>query len=141
MNKRQRLLVRWSVITTLVVVVVATIISIVARPPQDAVPAVGIGVEGVTNILDRRVGDRLVPLRFEDLTDALGLGFVHFQRPRQSLLPEDMGSGVAVGDYDGDGFADLYFVGFCGSLLPDGPPAAADCGSRLYRNVDGDVGA
>lgn len=137
MNKRQRLLIRWSIVTAAVLLVVGAIAWMIARPSQEAVPAVGIGVEGVTNILDRKLGDKVVPLRFEEVTDRVGVDFRHFQIPRSSLLPEDMGSGVAVGDYDGDGFDDLYFVNFCGSANPTGPPAESGCSNRLYRNIEG----
>src|SRR5262249_10893104 len=51
-------------------------------------------------------------------------------------LPETMGGGVAVLDYDGDGWLDIYCVQ--GGRLPDedGPPPAPQ-GDRLFRN-DGD---
>ena len=138
MNKRQRLLLRWSVVTTVLLLVVAVIVAIISRPSYEAVPAVGLGVDGVTNVLDRTVGERAAPIRFEDVTEDMGIDFRHFQVQRESLLPEDMGSGVAVGDFDNDGWDDLYFVDFCGSILPDAPPAPTDCGGRLYRNLSGE---
>jgi len=70
---------------------------------------------------------------FTDVTKASGLGsFRQFQGPRSSQLPEDMGSGVAWGDFDNDGFEDLFMVSGGGSLdLPDSQLAP----SELYRNV------
>lgn len=40
-----------------------------------------------------------------------GVDFVHFNGAAgEKLLPETMGGGVAVFDYDGDGFEDLFFT-------------------------------
>jgi hypothetical protein len=50
-------------------------------------------------------------------------------------LPEDMGSGAAWGDYDNDGYPDLYVVDVAGPLT-DTPKqlAKSSGGNRLYRN-------
>ena len=71
--------------------------------------------------------------RFTDVTAEAGLAsFRQFQGPRTSQLPEDMGSGVAWGDFDNDGFDDLFVVSGGGSLnLPDSQLAP----SLLYRNL------
>ena len=55
-------------------------------------------------------------VRFTDQADAAGLHFVHFDGRRSSQLPEDMGSGLAWGDYDGDGYPDLFVVNESGPL-------------------------
>jgi enediyne biosynthesis protein E4 len=68
---------------------------------------------------------------FKDVTKQAGINFVHSAGPRSRLLPEDMGSGLAWGDFDNDGFPDLYVVnqaGAFGSGSLEGP------GNRLYRN-------
>lgn len=70
--------------------------------------------------------------RFVDVTQAAGLAsFRQFAGPRSSQLPEDMGSGVAWGDFDNDGFDDLFVVSGGGAL--DLPPAQRAL-SVLYRN-------
>jgi|TARA_Y100000310_G_scaffold17475_1_gene17299 hypothetical protein len=77
-----------------------------------------------------------VPFRFEDARRSAGIDLVHFPARRRSMLPEDMGSGAAWGDYDDDGDPDLFLVNFRGSILS----AENDQGagrSALYRN-DGD---
>ncbi|MBI5086761.1 MAG: VCBS repeat-containing protein [Acidobacteria bacterium] len=73
--------------------------------------------------------------RFTDVTQAAGLaGFRQFNGPRSSQLPEDMGSGLAWGDFDNDGFDDLFLVSGGGALnLPDSQLAP----SLLYRNLGG----
>jgi hypothetical protein len=79
---------------------------------------------------------RAIPVpkvRFTDVTDAAGLRFRHFNGAAgKKYLPETMGAGVAVLDYDGDGRQDLLFVNGCpwpGGGGPDKPPCLA-----LYRN-------
>jgi tetratricopeptide (TPR) repeat protein len=98
----------------------------------------------VQHVVNARVVDRLLdpgrklpsgapePL-FTDVTKAAGLAsFRQFQGPRSSQLPEDMGSGVAWGDFDNDGYDDLFVVSGGGSLdLADSQLAP----SVLYRNL------
>lgn len=71
--------------------------------------------------------------RFTDVTKLAGLdSFLQFQGSRSSQLPEDMGSGVAWGDFDNDGYDDLFVVSGGGALnLP--PEQRAP--SILYRNL------
>lgn len=72
--------------------------------------------------------------RFTDVTAEAGIHFRHFNgADGKKLLPETMGSGVAVIDYDRDGHPDLFFVNGCpwpGRTMPkEGRPTQA-----LYRN-------
>lgn len=79
---------------------------------------------------------------FRDVTAAIGLDFRH--DPHASgryLMPEIMGSGGALLDYDGDGDLDLFLVqgkepGDARRSTPSGAsgPAKAKAGHRLYRN-------
>ncbi|MGH8495042.1 MAG: CRTAC1 family protein [Gammaproteobacteria bacterium] len=76
------------------------------------------------------------PVRFSDLTAASGIDFVHETGAYgDRLLPETMGSGLAVFDMDGDADLDLYFVNSREWPWRDaeGPPATA----ALYRNDGG----
>jgi hypothetical protein len=72
-------------------------------------------------------------VRFTDVTEAAGLRFRHVNGAAgQKLLPETMGSGVAVLDFDGDGRPDLLFVNsrpWPGRESAGTPPTQA-----LYRN-------
>jgi hypothetical protein len=66
------------------------------------------------------------PAWFEDVTDRLGIDFVHDPGPIDGTYfnPQIIGSGVAVFDFDGDGLLDLYFLNNGG---PKGKP------NQLYR--------
>ncbi len=111
--------------------------SATASPAVPATPA-------VKNVADSRTVDplanpgRALPQgapepRFTDVTGSAGLAsFRQFQGPRSSQLPEDMGSGLAWGDFDNDGLDDLFAVSGGGALnLPDSQLAP----SVLYRNL------
>ena len=77
---------------------------------------------------------------FEDITASSRIRFHHdSSRTSQKYLPESMGAGVAIFDYDNDGWLDLFFVN--GAKIQDPMPrgAAADKSdprfwNRLYRN-------
>jgi enediyne biosynthesis protein E4 len=115
----------------------------------------GVRVEGITNTLSRSAdapaiesGKVAAPgaataspvlrnrLFFEDVAASSGIHFQHFPAERSSQLPEDMGSGAAWGDFDGNGDDDLYICNIAGSLaeLPGVREARASGSNRLYRN-------
>ncbi len=60
----------------------------------------------------RQTDEESMPsLAMTDVTDDAGIDFVHETgRYGDKLLPETMGSGLAVLDYNGDGHLDLFFV-------------------------------
>jgi hypothetical protein len=136
-NKRRRLLFRWSLVSG--VILIATIAwALVNRDVGEEAVLPGEQVAGLTSVLTRDASGELPPFQFRDVTAEIGIAFRHFPATRASLLPEDMGSGVAVGDYDGDGYNDLYFVNISASIQP-GTPQNVDKGkSRLFRNVGGE---
>jgi enediyne biosynthesis protein E4 len=74
-------------------------------------------------------------VQFKDVTERAGIHFQHFHGIRTTQLPEDMGSGAAWGDYDNDGYPDLYVVDVAGPLT-DTPEQLAHSpgGNRLYHN-------
>lgn len=86
------------------------------------------------------VGAPASPL-FSDATQACGIDFVHYTGATGAFyLPEIMGAGCALFDYDGDGDLDVYAVQ--GALLGQGksieqslfPPRDRPPRSRLFRN-------
>jgi len=86
-------------------------------------------------------GAKLKPLpAFVDVTSKSGIRFRHHSsRTSQKYLPESMGAGVAMFDYDNDGYQDLFFVN--GAKLLDPMPSGASPDktdprfwNRMYRN-------
>ena len=77
---------------------------------------------------------------FEDVTAKSGIRFKHeASSTSQKYLPESMGGGVAMFDYDNDGWLDLFFVN--GARLQDPMPPGTlpdktdpRFWNRLYRN-------
>jgi len=117
------------------------ITSALSRPAAQSTPLLP---QTVKNTVSSRVVDRLAEPgrdlpsgapepRFTDVTKAAGLAsFRQFQGARTSQLPEDMGSGMAWGDFDNDGLDDLFVVSGGGPL---GVPASQLAPSVLYRNL------
>jgi enediyne biosynthesis protein E4 len=48
--------------------------------------------------------------QFVDLTVSTGISFQHQSSPEQKYIVESMSGGVALIDYDGDGWLDIYFT-------------------------------
>ncbi len=153
-NKRHRLLVAWT-LRSGVVLVAVVVVSIATLGDKEEAVLPGAEVDGLTSMLTRKAGTDDSTIRFEDRSTESGITFRHFPAQRSSLLPEDMGSGVACGDYDGDGLTDVFLVNFAGPITEPLPGAEkgftaqqpehtaqhmaqgggniASC--RLYRNV------
>ncbi len=72
-------------------------------------------------------------IRFEELTEKAGIRFTAHSSPTPNKnQPETMVAGVALIDYDNDGFLDIYFVNGAAipSLVKEGPMYW----NRLFRN-------
>jgi enediyne biosynthesis protein E4 len=71
-------------------------------------------------------------IAFRDEAEAAGLHFTyHNGKSAQHQIPEAIGGGVAVLDYDGDGWLDVYLVQ--GGPFPPEPDQAGPA-DRLFRN-------
>src|SRR5947209_14417115 len=75
------------------------------------------------------------PVTFTDITAQSGVAFRHAASPTsQKYLPETMGGGVALLDYDNDGRLDIFFTN--GARLEDPMPEGKlpDKSDRKYWN-------
>jgi hypothetical protein len=66
-----------------------------------------------------------------DITDSTGIKFDHLSSPEQKYIVESMGGGVALIDYDRDGWPDIYFTN---SQSVDMARTGQKARSALYHN-------
>jgi hypothetical protein len=79
---------------------------------------------------DQVAGPRKIP-QLVDITASTEIRFEHLASPDQRYIVESMGGGVALLDYDGDGWLDIYFTnGPSVAMALEGKKAR----SVLYRN-------
>lgn len=91
--------------------------------------------EDLTDSLARATPLEHPSVTFTDVTEAAGISFRHAPFVRTNRLPEDMGSGIALGDIDGDGWTDVFLVNIAHSLDPSVPVSTGAAGRcALYRN-------
>jgi len=124
---------RYSLIALLSIVLLAALIYGVSKfrdqrapEPADAPRA------DLQRLLRDEAGPAPPTAGYRDIATESGIDFVHLNGATgERLLPETMGGGVAVFDYDGDGYPDLLFVN--SGHWPDSDAPAVDT-LRLYRN-------
>ncbi|MFQ5694678.1 MAG: FG-GAP repeat domain-containing protein, partial [Terriglobia bacterium] len=108
------------------------------QPAETSQPAQKVQNEalpkGVFDSLARKLPENLPALSFREVARQSGIVFVHSRGERSSLLPEDMGSGAAWGDYNNDGHPDLYLVNQPGPLASAGEQDTEAGSDKLYRN-------
>src|SRR5687768_14963446 len=69
--------------------------------------------------------------RFTEISSQAGIDFKHVYSPEKKYIAESMSGGVALFDYDNDGYLDVYFVN---SLTIDLARSHQKTRSALYRN-------
>ncbi|HEX8502401.1 MAG TPA: CRTAC1 family protein [Pyrinomonadaceae bacterium] len=70
-------------------------------------------------------------VRLTDVTEAAGVAFRHVASPDKKYIVESMSGGVALFDYDADGWLDLFLVN---SLTVELVKSGGKTRSALYRN-------
>jgi enediyne biosynthesis protein E4 len=117
-----------------VFVAAAVVVGIVQPWVKEAPYIPGERTDGITSTLERTASVGAPQVMFTDAAQEAGVHFQHFHGARSVQLPEDMGSGAAWGDYDGDGDDDLAIANESGPLTDPGAWAASPASTRLFRN-------
>ena len=97
----------------------------------------------ITTSLARNLPKEAPKPALTDVTQEAGLAsFRTFLGARTSQLPEDMGAGVAWGDFNNDGFDDVFLVSAGGPLNAPGEKLAPcelyeNLGNGTFRKVEG----
>jgi enediyne biosynthesis protein E4 len=74
-------------------------------------------------------------VRFDEITHAAGIQFTHNSAPDKRYIVESMSGGVALMDYDNDGFLDIYFTNALTVDNADNPRSSR--GALYHNNGDG----
>jgi len=72
-----------------------------------------------------------IKVQFTDITAGAGITFKHISSPEKKYIVESMSGGVALFDYDNDGYLDIFFVN---SLTVDLVKSGGKTRSALYHN-------
>lgn len=128
---RQRRLLRTALAAALVLAGAALAL-LAMRERTEYVP--GTMEAGLVDSLGRALPSDRPGLRFTDVTTAAGIDFRHFPTTRTNRLPEDMGSGVALGDVDLDGWTDVFLANVAGPIETDLARAPREARCALFRN-------
>ena len=135
MNKRQKLVFKWMLWGLLFSVIAILVVILRPQPVDPSALIKGVQVQGLTNKLGKQLSQEKINLSFSEVAEDAGIQFLHFNDERASLLPEDMGSGVAWGDYNNDGNVDLYVANFAHSIQKELSKNTKKYSGKLYKNL------
>lgn len=131
--RRKRLVVVTAGFAALFTVAAAVAAWLALRPEEPYRP--GDEIEGLTAELARGLPPDYPRVTFVDVSTEAGIQFRHFWKERSSQLAEDMGSGAAWGDYDNDGWQDLFVPNIAGPItLSLAEQRESPARASLYRN-------
>ncbi|MFQ5709624.1 MAG: CRTAC1 family protein [bacterium] len=140
MSRRKRLVFVTAGLGLFFLAALSVVLWILLKPEAPYRP--GEKIEGLTAELARHLPANYPKITFRDVSQEAGIDFQHFHGKRSTQLPEDMGSGAAWGDYDNDGWPDLFVVNEAGPLTltqEDIRKSPAHC-ALYHNNGDGTFG-
>ncbi|MEW6233802.1 MAG: CRTAC1 family protein [Candidatus Omnitrophota bacterium] len=134
LTRRRKRIALWTLFSASITVI-AVLLAYLLYDRPDSVLQTGDGpVEGITNIHARTEAEARDSFAFSECAAASGIHFQHFPYRRSSVIVEDMGSGLAWGDYDNDGDADLFLVNFSGPIIDHFSQENSPHAHALYQN-------
>ena len=120
------------VVLSIAALVLAGVAVFLLRRSRTEAYVAGRPVEGLVDTLARSLPQDRPDVRFVDASERAGIRFRHFPHARTNRLPEDMGSGVALADVDGDGWTDVFLANLARPWGAGEEIAPARC--ALFRN-------
>jgi hypothetical protein len=78
-----------------------------------------------------KISNGSLKVQFTDITEKAGIKFTHVSSPEKKYIVESMSGGVALFDYDNDGYLDIFLVN---SLTVDLVKSKQKTKSALYHN-------
>ena len=78
-----------------------------------------------------KISNESLKVQFTDITEKAGIKFTHVSSPEKKYIVESMSGGVALFDYDNDGYPDIFLVN---SLTVDLVKSKQKTKSALYHN-------
>ena len=132
-TRRRQLMVKYALISLSLVGVASGAFLLLRSRPKPYSP--GESMESITSELERPVPAGYPDVKFVNAAAQAGINFRHFGAKRSTQLPEDMASAAAWGDYDGDGFLDLYIGNIAAPMTATPEEVATSTSSnRLFHN-------
>lgn len=102
---------RWSMVVIALLIVIGAIVAVVVLWEPTVEEEIHVRDTGDIRDLLRDDVPEIPVVEFADVAEEAGIDFVHFNGATgEKMLPETMGGGVAVFDYNNDGHQDVLFV-------------------------------
>lgn len=124
----------WSILTGCIVIGAPIFLYWIYQPADSVFDPYGEKIEGITNVHLRENNNTAPEIQFNEVAADTGIFFHHFPYERNSYIVEDMGAGMAWGDYDGDGDEDLFLVNFSAPFNNQRSETLSSSAHALYQN-------